>query len=505
MLMKTPLRMMCGLLLLSAVASQAQASQTDGLMLSYKVDPGQTTVIADLTIPGVDRFYLFVSAGPDFDLGAAAFVTVGSSFDPSRARATVEVPQAQDLSQYDLTVAAVYRDPATHALYVTGGSRLNFDLVICAPLTWSYDPNSVATVAGDEAAEQWASLGIHISGVNNVAAHPDKVLFFDSANFSGEDVDLQTPGYGSNNDTPFEKLLIIAEDDVDVNPADGLVDDPDDERFGGTITFTFDTPVDICGATLIDIDSNEHCLITGYDGGGFEVGNVLVQALDDNSRQTILFTLEGLSRLTFEFAGSGGIGELGWSPCPARIDFDSLIAGDPLNFLAGTEITNQFDYLGVHFTADNFFPGHPDKLIIFDTANPTGGDNDLATPGYHPSNTVPKGMVIIIAENDIDTNPADGLVDVPDDEEGGGLINIVFDIPVIFEQATVLDVEDLGSFWRFYDSANNLLLTVPLAAAGDNSVQTINPNIAGVSRAELELETSGAITDLVFCPTPRVN
>ena len=108
-------------------------------------------------------------------------------------------------------------------------------------------------------------------------------------------------------------------------------------------------------------------------------------------------------------------------------------------------------------------------------------------------------MVLFIAESDIDLN-GDGLVDDSDDQEFGGEITILFDTPVTFEQVSVMDVEGPGSFWRFYDSADILLLTVPLVDLDDNSVKTITPNQCCVSRAVLELNTSAAIDRLSFCP-----
>ena len=55
----------------------------------------------------------------------------------------------------------------------------------------------------------------------------------------------------------------------------------------------------------------------------------------------------------------------------------------------------------------------PDLGIAFDTANPTGGDDDLRTPGFGVNNSVGYGNVLIIAENDFDWN-GDGLIDSAD-------------------------------------------------------------------------------------------
>jgi len=476
----------------------ARAADQASLDLSFRRFDLETLVIADLVVPDVPVFYLFMSSGQQFSCAGSALVGVGHRFDAHRSRMVASVSNAVDLSRLDVTLSAFYRDPLSGKVVSSRTSYLGTTLGPSETLSFEFGADHVGLPAGTQVAEQWAPLGIHVSATNNWPGHPNKALIFDSAHFTGEDSDLQTPGYGSGNNLPFGNLLIIAEDDVDLDH-DGLVDDPDDNQFGGVIDFHFDWTADVRSATLIDVDANEHVTIRGFDINGNEVGNVLVQALDDNSRQTVDFFMSQVSRVSFEFAGSGGIGELAWVPCPDWIDFDHMIAGDPLGYPAGKEITDQFAGLGVHFSAVNAVPGHPNKLILFDTGHVTGGDTDLVAPGYGANNTVPRGMVLIIAENDIDMDH-DGIVDDPDDQEFGGVVTIDFDVPVTFEQVSIMDIEDPGSYWQFYDSGNNLLLTVPLAGLGDNSVQTLTPNQCCVSRAVLHVFTSMAIDDLRFCP-----
>src|SRR5262245_40770476 len=147
-------------------------------------------------------------------------------------------------------------------------------------------------------------------------------------------------------------------------------------------------------------------------------------------------------------------------------------------------------------------PAHPDKAILFDTANPTGGDTDLATPGYGPGNDIALGKVLILAENDGDAD-FDGLVDDPDDEAGGGMLQFRFDSAVDFVGAKILDVDGTEKdAFNLYDEFDNLILSVPIPFAGDNSVQTLvlSPAVTGVRRAELVLGGSGAITALTYCP-----
>jgi len=98
-------------------------------------------------------------------------------------------------------------------------------------------------------------------------------------------------------------------------------------------------------------------------------------------------------------------------PCtsiPITFEMDAL--GNPL--AAGTVVSSQWHLFDIHISAVNNKAGHPDEVIIFDSNNPTGGDSDLGGPW---------GNILIIAEDDVDSD-GDGLVDDPDDEANGGKI-----------------------------------------------------------------------------------
>ena len=98
-------------------------------------------------------------------------------------------------------------------------------------------------------------------------------------------------------------------------------------------------------------------------------------------------------------------------PCtsiPITFEMDAL--GNPL--AAGTVVSSQWHLFDIHISAVNNKAGHPDEVIIFDSNNPTGGDSDLGGPW---------GNILIIAEDDVDSD-GDGLVDDPDDEAKGGKI-----------------------------------------------------------------------------------
>jgi len=93
------------------------------------------------------------------------------------------------------------------------------------------------------------------------------------------------------------------------------------------------------------------------------------------------------------------------------LDFDDLAQGEI--------VSSQFlKTQGVTISAINFGSG-PGLAIIFDSLNPTGGDYDLAGPSWAGGNLASAntvlGKILIISENDIDSN-LDGLIDFPDDE-----------------------------------------------------------------------------------------
>ncbi len=158
--------------------------------------------------------------------------------------------------------------------------------------------------------------------------------------------------------------------------------------------------------------------------------------------------------------------------------------------------------------------GGPDVAIVFDSANPTGGDVDLGTPnedfggpgmgvggesGAAGENSVALGNLLIVAEDDIDAN-GDGLVDDPDDEAGGGIIKLDFDGPTDVLSLQIVDIEESNQgFVLAYDGANQVIANVPMQMLGDNSVQRLDINAVGVRRLEVVFPGSGAVSDIDLC------
>lgn len=183
---------------------------------------------------------------------------------------------------------------------------------------------------------------------------------------------------------------------------------------------------------------------------------------------------------------------------PVTIGFDF----DPLNqpLLKGQVIDNEF---GPELTisAVNNNAGHPHKAIIFDSASPTGGDMDLKTPGYHPTNTTPLGKLLIIAENVTDTNN-DGYVDNPDDEAAGGMIAFQFNGRTFDGYSiTLVDIEEQNGSIQLV-AGGAVVATHAIPNVGDNSVQTLAASGVTFDEMRVNLAGSGAIGAVSFVPAP---
>ena len=180
-------------------------------------------------------------------------------------------------------------------------------------------------------------------------------------------------------------------------------------------------------------------------------------------------------------------------------------------FPAGTIITEQI--AGVSIRAENARSGHPDLAIIFDSSNPTGGDVDLGAPhedfggpgkgtggrrGEAGENSAALGKILIVAENNVDTN-GDGLIDTPDDEANGGRLYFEFSDPQDITSIYLIDVETGGGVIRAFNANSELLTSVNIASLGDNAVQEVFLDVVDVRWIEIEFATSGGIYGL--CPT----
>lgn len=205
---------------------------------------------------------------------------------------------------------------------------------------------------------------------------------------------------------------------------------------------------------------------------------------------------------TVAHACSGAVGGAGQmasdvavtdAPCSAScrtIEFSGLAAGATVTELRAAGV------IGVSATAGA--AGTPDRAIAFDSANPTGGDHDLATPGYGRGNDNPLGKLLIIAENEVDTD-GDLLIDEPDDAACGGSIRFDFGCEVSIQAITLVDIEESGATVEL-EAFGNPVHSAEAAQLDDNSVQTLD--LGGSPLATdliVNLPSSGAVANLVVC------
>ncbi|PRY26798.1 Ca2+-binding RTX toxin-like protein [Aliiruegeria haliotis] len=151
------------------------------------------------------------------------------------------------------------------------------------------------------------------------------------------------------------------------------------------------------------------------------------------------------------------------------LTFDELATGDV--------VTDQYQSKGVTISSGS--SGKP--VMVFDTANPTGGDDDLATDNLC--------NVLIISE--------DGDSSDPDDNSGGGSFLFEFDEPSDVKSLDVLDIEEAGKV-LCYDADGNLLGEVAVPVTGDNGQASVDIGIEGVCSMEVVLCGSGAIDNLCY-------
>jgi len=322
---------------------------------------------------------------------------------------------------------------------------------------------------------------------------------FESGMPTGDDDDLYTDDWG--------KVLIINQDRTDV---------PNDNQWGGQLELDFSAigPVTMTSLRALDIDEYEDwSWVVLYDGEGNELYRVQLQPLGDNSKQTVdLGNTEGVMMMRIfldgtgeEFVGSGAIDEIEFcidsevvEPCATpqpdlvcyEIDFNQENTG--LIETIATDL-GEVGILGRRRMEDGV-TDIGNHAAIFDTANPTGDDDDLSTDDW--------GKVLII--NRDRTNE-------PNDNEFGGQLELDFSAfgPVTMTSLRALDIDE-NEDWSWvvlYDGNDNELYRVQMQPLGNNSQQIVDlGNTPGVMMVRVFLDGtgvdfvgSGAIDNIRFC------
>jgi len=185
------------------------------------------------------------------------------------------------------------------------------------------------------------------------------------------------------------------------------------------------------------------------------------------------------------------------------IDFNDLTAG--------TIVDDEYSAQGVLISALNF-DNDLNLAVVFDTDNPTGGDSDLGSPFMNDTlGALSPGNVLILQEND---NCDDFTCTTPDDEGSrpAGQFIIEFDQAVSLNSIDFFDVEVLetdpleSTRIALFDSNGDMIdldFFTP-DTGGDNRWERAFFGVDGVSRIEINLGGSGAISniDVTVVPVP---
>ncbi|MGD1860994.1 MAG: alkaline phosphatase [Leptolyngbyaceae cyanobacterium] len=152
---------------------------------------------------------------------------------------------------------------------------------------------------------------------------------------------------------------------------------------------------------------------------------------------------------------------------------DTLVDFEGEGLEAGTVVTDQFS--GFSITTDGL------AAMLFDTGNPTGGDDDLA------SDTA--GNVLILSE--------DGSSDNPDDHAAGGSFTFTWDESVDIASFKFMDVEEGGTI-EGYGADGALLGSVDINATADGELGSTEFDFSDVLTVVISLFGSGAIAEIIF-------
>ena len=208
------------------------------------------------------------------------------------------------------------------------------------------------------------------------------------------------------------------------------------------------------GLTLVGADSDAEPV-----NEDFQVGFAIVDETD-----LTFTTAGGLAPVAGSIEHSGSVF---FDLATPALDFE----GEGLT--AGTVITDQLS--GLTVTTDGL------AAMLFDSANPTGGDGDLG------SDTA--GLVLILSE--------DGNSDNPDDNAGGGTLEFTWDELVAIDSVGFLDTEEPGSI-DLYGADGVSLGSLDIVMTGNGQAGFVEIDQTDVSKLVVNLGGSGAITEITF-------
>ena len=158
--------------------------------------------------------------------------------------------------------------------------------------------------AGTILGEQYASLGVHISGSTSRTDRPDAVVVFNSNGTGSHAPDLEVS---------IGNIALLPYTLSDKN-GDGLVDYPVDSNSGGEQVYTFDSPVHIGSFLFVDKDHGTPDRATAYGADGNVVSSVPIPVGANASVQTIDVNADNAVKLAIRYRDSGAL--TGIQICP---------------------------------------------------------------------------------------------------------------------------------------------------------------------------------------------
>ncbi|MDO8559606.1 MAG: SdrD B-like domain-containing protein [bacterium] len=296
---------------------------------------------------------------------------------------------------------------------------------------------------------------------------------------------------------------------------DGVLDAGEPPIAGWNITLSGD-------AVGVDVtDANGDYEFLGLDAGNYTVTEETRSGWTNSTPTSIATTLtQGEHKTGLNF----GNYQEGVCANAVTLDFDKDANG--ADILRGQFIDGEYLPWGITVTAHNYNAAHPQVGITFDSDTPTGGVNgdgivdvDLGTTnlqfggpgnsetgdGKEPSNNIPLHNLLIIPDNVVDTTPADGLVDDPNDEPAGGSLRFTFSQPMAFSSVKYIDLDNsTGAVVGYSDASGTAqVFSIPVPKLGGNAVQKISGDqVTGIRQLKLRGNDSYAIDEVVLCPIP---
>ncbi len=172
--------------------------------------------------------------------------------------------------------------------------------------------------------------------------------------------------------------------------------------------------------------------------------------------------------------------------CRCQGSDDCILSHD--NLQHGEFISNQYAARGIHIFGDA--NNHFDTLIVFNTYSTGTPDPDLE---------VDLGNILILP-NSIADNDNNGLADSPNDWAGGGKQIYVFDNARNVQSFVFVDNDQqVTGLATAYDALNNVIGTAIIPITANGGFVTVNMNVSGVRRLEIQYNGSGGVGEIIFC------